>query len=97
MKEENTEIRRIIQEQMGERFVKELKGKTIDKGSKAELIEVELINDPDKVAHYIKVKDSSTDRIYYLRTPPTIMSADESWAWGFGIDVGEIRNIKQES
>ena len=87
MNEKNIEVRRCIQEKLGERFVTLLKGKTINKGTRGELIEIDLKEDPDKVAHYVKVKDASTAREYYLRTPPTIMTADESIAWTFGLEV----------
>jgi hypothetical protein len=87
MDEKNIEVRRCIQEKLGERFVKMLKGKTIHNGKWGTLIEIDLKDDPDKVAHYVKVKDSSTKREYYLRTPPTIMDADASVAWTFGLEV----------
>jgi len=57
MAEENTEVRRIIQEQMGERFVKEIKGKLINKGTKAKLYEVDINPDPERIAKYLKVMD----------------------------------------
>jgi len=83
IKETNLEVRRIIQERMGERFVKELKGKKIHKGAYGELLEIDLPNDPDKVARYAHVKDTSTKREYYLRVPPTIADADEAIGWSF--------------
>ncbi len=95
MDESNIEIRRCIQEKLGERFVTLLKGKTIHKGQRGELIEIDLKDDPDKVAHYVKVKDSSTKREYYLRTPPTIMDADESIAWTFGFDKETYKPVKE--
>jgi hypothetical protein len=36
------------------------------------------------VAHYVRIQDSSTERQYYLRVPPTIQSADEAVAWTLG-------------
>ena len=93
MDETNIEIRRCIQEKLGERFVKLLRGKTINKGIRGELIEIDLKDDPDKVAHYVKVKDSSTEREYYLRTPPTIIDADESVAWTFGFESKQYKPI----
>jgi hypothetical protein len=97
LNESNTEVRRIIQECMGERFVKAIGAKTIDKGTKAELVEVELPNDPDKVARYIHVKDPSTARKYYLRVPPTIDKADEAWCWTLGLEVGDLTKLQQET
>ena len=97
MKESNTEVRRIIQERMGERFIKAIGSKVIDRGTKADLVEVQLKDDPDKVARYIHVQDSSTKRKYYLRVPPTIDKADEAWCWGLGLDVSDISKIIKET
>ena len=91
LNQENVEIRRIIQEQMGSSFPQKIGCKLIDKPSKEfkkhnllGLYEVDLPNDPDKIAHYVKVKDHSTNREFYLRTPKDINSADESLSWTFG-------------
>src|SRR3990167_5481143 len=53
--EENAEVRRVIQERMGEDFVKKIKGKVINKGKLGELYEIKLPDDPEKIAHYVKV------------------------------------------
>lgn len=82
---------------MGERFPKLIGSKLIEKGTKCELYEIELPKDPEVKAHYIKVNDTSTKRVYWLRTPPTIMDANESWCWTLGIKVENIRDIKQEA
>ncbi|GHO96910.1 hypothetical protein KSF_069580 [Reticulibacter mediterranei] len=50
------------------------------------MIEVDLGNDPEGVAHYVQVRDASTQRQYYLRVPPSIRRADEAIAWTFGLD-----------
>lgn len=96
MDETNTEVRRVIQELMGERFVKEVGGKVISKSKRGELLEIELPNDPEKIAHYVKVKDASTPRVYYLRTPPDIQDVDESIAWTFSMDVKDYQ-LSQET
>ena len=99
-KEKNTEVRRIIQEKMGSSFPKKIGCKLIDKPSgefkKHNLLglyAVNLPNDPDKVAHYVRVKDHSTKREFYLRTPTNIDDADESLAWTFGKKVNEYNPI----
>ena len=96
MDEMNAEVRRVIQELMGERFVKEVGGKVISKSKRGELLEIELPNDPEKIAHYVKVKDASTPRVYYLRTPPDIQDVDESIAWTFSMDVKDYQ-LSQET
>ncbi|MGH7745555.1 MAG: DUF6745 domain-containing protein [Candidatus Dormibacteria bacterium] len=84
--ENNLEVRRVIQEQMGERFVKEMDAKLIHEDLRGKLLEIELPNDPEKIARYVHVKDSSTDRDYYLRVPPTINRTAEGIAWTFNMD-----------
>jgi hypothetical protein len=88
--ERNVEARRIIQERMGaERFVWELAATYIDGGPQGVLYEVELPDDPDRVARYVQVADPSTGREYFLRVPPTISTAEEAVAWTFGLSSNE--------
>jgi len=94
LKEENTEVRRIIQDRMSD-FVKKVGAKKIHTGKKALLYEIDLKGDPEKIAHYIKVKDSSTPREYHLRVPPTITDADEGVAWTFGLDAGDYKPTQE--
>jgi hypothetical protein len=91
--ERNAEVRRIIQQVLGpERFVELVGGKQIDAGGRGDLIEIKLgRGDPEKVAHYVYVQDSSTEREYYLRVPPSITSADEAIAWTFGLAEAEYQ------
>lgn len=86
LRERNLEVRRAIQERLGhDRFV-ELVGATIlDQSQRGVLVEVDLGRDPERVARYVRVQDSSTNRQYYLRVPPSISSADEAVAWTFGL------------
>ena len=95
IKEPNVEVRRVIQEQMGSLFVEKIGGKVINKSTRGKLIEVKLPNDPERVSRYVKVKDSSTTREYYLRVPPTINSADEGVAWTFGLEIGEYQPVQE--
>lgn len=87
--EKNLETRRIIQERMPD-FAEKIGGKSLEyvKGkSQYELFEIDITPDPEKIAHYLKMKDHSTDRWYYLRTPPTLNTVAESLAWTFSMDV----------
>src|ERR1051326_4095066 len=71
LSEENVEVRRVIQERMGARFVTELGGQVIDTSPRGTLYEVELpADDPERVARYVQVQDASTERQYFLRVPP---------------------------
>ncbi len=86
LNEQNMEIRRVIQERLGnDRFVELVGGQCIDTGKRGRLIAVDLGSDPERVAHYVHVQDSSTPRQYYLRVPPTIRTADRAVAWTFGL------------
>jgi hypothetical protein len=87
---ENVEVRRVMQERMGERFVRELEGTVMDTGPRGTLYEVRLPeNDPDKAARYVQVQDASTPRQYFLRVPPTVQTAAEAVSWSFQVSVEE--------
>ena len=88
LNESNVEMRRVIQERMGGRFVSELRGVVLDSGPRGTLYEVELPkDDPERVARYVQVQDTSTARQYFVRVPPTIRTAAEAVAWSFGLAV----------
>jgi hypothetical protein len=91
----NVETRRLIQERMGARFVDEIGGRFIDAGAQGVLYEVELPEDPERVARYVQVLDPSTGREYYLRVPPTIATAEAAVAWTFGLDSREYRPAQE--
>jgi hypothetical protein len=84
----NTEVRRLIQERMGQRFIWELGGRVINTGPRGTLYEVCLSTyTPKQVARYVQVQDASSEREYFLRVPPTIQTAAEAVAWSFGLSV----------
>jgi hypothetical protein len=86
--EPNVEVRRVIQERMGGRFVPELGGVVIDSGPRGTLYEVRLpADDPERVARYVQVQDAAPRRQYFVRVPPTIQTAAEAVAWTFGVSV----------
>lgn len=88
--EPNVEVRRVMQERMGERFLRELGGQVIDRGPHGTLYEVRLPeDDPEGVARYVQVQDTSTARQYFLRVPPTMQTAAEAVAWSFQLAAEE--------
>jgi hypothetical protein len=91
----NAEVRRVIQERMGERFMPEVGGKYIDGGPHGVLYEVALPEDPERVARYVQVQDTSSSRYYFLRVPPTIQTAAEAVAWSFGLSIEEYDPIQE--
>jgi RNA polymerase-interacting CarD/CdnL/TRCF family regulator len=93
VQEPNVEVRRAIQERLGyERFIEMMGGRQIDANRRGKLMEIDLGSDfRERVAHYVQVQDSSTERQYYLRVPPSITSADEAIAWTFGLDARDYQ------
>ncbi len=94
--EPNVEARRVMQELLGtERFIALMEGTCIDHGIYGDLFEVPLGDDPEGVAHYVRVKDASTERIYYLRVPRWIRLADEAVAWTFNLSANAYQPIQE--
>ena len=52
-------------------------------------------NDPERIARYIKVRDHSSDREYFIRVKPTIDDADEALAWTFGMEKDEYTPFQE--
>jgi uncharacterized protein DUF6745 len=88
-REQDLEVRRVMQERMGERFVPALGGNIIDTGTCGVLYEVELRRDPDRVARFIHLRDVSTQREYHLRVPLSVATVAEGVAWTFGMSADE--------
>ncbi len=88
LNEPDLEVRRIIWERMGNRFVSELDD-VIESGPRGVLYEVVLPSGPERRARYVQVQDASTARQYFLRVPPTIQTAAEAVAWSFQLAVEE--------
>jgi hypothetical protein len=91
----NIEIRRVIQEMMGDQFIWEIGAKFIHSGPRGVLYEVQLPNDPERVARYVQVHDASTMRVYYLRVPPKTPTADDAVAWTFGLTANEYGPLQE--
>jgi hypothetical protein len=83
----NMEVRRVIQERLGEQFMTQVGGMVIDTGPRGTLYEVPLPGNRERTARYVQVQDASTPRQYFLRVPPTIQTAAEAVAWSFGLSV----------
>lgn len=82
VQEKNLDVRRAFQERLGsERFVELVEGVSIDHGSHGTLIEITLEQEPERVVHYVQVKEPATPHPVFLRVPPSIMRVDEAVAW----------------
>jgi len=90
MNEHDLEVRRVIQERMPN-FVETVGAQVLDTGERGTLVAVDLGMDPEGVAHYVHMRDSSTEREYYLRVPPEIMRANQAVAWTFGLTEEEYQ------
>jgi hypothetical protein len=91
----NAEVRRIVQERMGERFLWEVGARFVAGGARGILYEVELPGEHERIARYVQVHDASSERVYYLRVPPTVSTAEEAVAWTFGLDAMEYRPARE--
>ena len=94
LNEKNMEVKRIIQDRMPD-FPQTIGGKSVKTDALGELLQVDLENDPEKTARYVKMKDTSTDRIYYLRVPPKIKTPTEGIAWSFGMKAEKYKPTLQ--
>lgn len=88
----NVEQLRVVLDEIGMEYVLDnLHAKRIDRSDYGELYEVDLhpageaqrVNSEEMIAKYCKVKDSSSDRVYFNRVPPTIYHVLEALAWRF--------------
>ena len=91
----NAEVRRIVQERMGERFLWGVGARFVAGGPRGILYEVELPGERERVARYVQVRDGSSERVYYLRVPPTIETAEEAVAWTFGLNTDEYHPAQE--
>jgi hypothetical protein len=95
MKCKNAEIRRHLLMEYGyEKFVQELKGVVVHKADDSELIKLRWNKDEEPLK-LVKVKDSTTGRIYIIRVPKNVKSCREAVAWTFGMGKEEYHPIKE--
>ena len=88
----NVEVRRVIQERMGERFVGEIGGVLVHASAFGQLYAVTLpADDPEREARYVHVHDATTPRHYFLQVPPSMQTADEAVAWTFRLTFETYR------
>jgi hypothetical protein len=96
LREQNVEVRRVMQERMGERFMSKLGGRVLDSSPRGTLYEVRLPRGhPERVACYVQVQDATTPRQYFLRVPPTIRTAAEAVAWTFQVAGDDYRPAQE--
>ncbi|MBD3352497.1 MAG: hypothetical protein GF364_13495 [Candidatus Lokiarchaeota archaeon] len=85
----NVEIRRILIEEYGiSRFIHETDADIIHEDGESQLIRIPLDSFTEPLV-FVKVKDSSTDRIYFLQVPPDMKTCKQAIAWTFGLSEEE--------
>jgi hypothetical protein len=91
----NAEIRRFLFQRYGhERFVKELNTRLIHKDGENELLLIPWRKDEEPIT-LVKVKDSTTGKVYLLRVPPSMRTCREAVAWTFGMATEEYEPEKE--
>lgn len=89
----NAEIRsRLLQQYGYEKLVKEVQGQVVSNDGESRLIDVMAGNER---LRFVKVRDSTTKKVYVLRVPPFVKNCREAIAWTFGLSVEEYNPIKE--
>ena len=87
LKEENQEIKRCLVEKVGyDKFLEWFKPATIDTWVDYKLHHIFEQVDGEEL-RLLQMKDTSTERIYFLRVPPTVKTCREAVAWSFQLDA----------
>jgi len=87
LKEENQEIKRCLVEKVGyDKFMEWFKPATIDTWADYKLHRIFEQVDGEEL-RLLQMKDTSTERIYFLRVPPTVKTCREAVAWSFQLDA----------
>jgi hypothetical protein len=95
LKCENLEIKQTLLRRYGyEKFVRDLRGIKVQEDKFGELVKLNFKG--EETMKFVKVKDSSTDRIYVIRVPSEIKTCREGVAWTFGLRTSEY-NPKKET
>jgi hypothetical protein len=96
MAESNMERRRAILDRIGwDRVLRDLKATVIMTDDTGELLELQLHDDNGRAARFLRVKDSSTDRAYVIRTHPTVKSCREGLARSFQVKPSDYHMAKE--
>jgi hypothetical protein len=109
LKERNAEVRRVMMERLGvERFVQESHATVLDRcpEHQAELLTIDLPNDPEKKLTALKLVDFSPKpsdgdvgdvayKTYIVRVPPNFTRALDALAWSYDMKPEEYVLTKQ--
>jgi hypothetical protein len=94
--ERNAEVRRVMVDQMGERFFREADAQVLDSdtdggGQKRRLLRIDLNDDEPVIT--CEVQCPSTGHMHYLRVPPNITNCADAIAWTFDLPTDEYRTL----
>jgi len=88
LQEPNAEVRRALIERYGQdRFFLDAGAEVLDHDRKhgAELISINLPDDPERRMVALKLRCPSTSAVYIVRVPPHYLKAREALAWSYGL------------
>ncbi|MFI9150069.1 DUF6745 domain-containing protein [Streptomyces sp. NPDC053367] len=97
--EENAELRRVMLEHYGyERYLEDSGARPVHQDETGTLWRITLVGDEPVVM--VEVVNSTpepdgTHRTYWLRVPPTTMTAREGVAWTFGLDAAAYAPLRE--
>jgi len=82
-----------------DRFVLDSKAKVVDANEQhgAELVSIDLPEDPDRYLRALKLRCPSTNAVYVVRVPPEMVTAQQALAWTAGLENAEDYMLAAES
>ena len=87
LKEQNQEVKRVLVEKVGyDKFMEWFKPSTIDTWNDYKLHHIFEQVDGEEL-RLLQMKDTSTERIYFLRVPLTVKTCRDAVAWSFQLDA----------
>jgi hypothetical protein len=92
LNERNAEIRRVMIERYGiDRFITDSDAKILDaeEAHGAELVSINLPNDPDEKIVALKLRCPSTSACYVVRVPPDMERAKQALAWTANVEESD--------
>jgi hypothetical protein len=100
LNENNQEVRRVMLERYGwDRVLADFEATEINTDRFGTLYQTDklgtYLEGEDAIAKFVKVRDPSTDRVYALRVPPTIETAQAAVAWTFDTDPVDYQPTKE--
>jgi hypothetical protein len=95
LKETNQENKRVLIERIGyETFLSWINSTVLHEWGDYKLIHSKELVDQEEL-YLLKCKDTSTERVYFLRVPPTVKNCKEAVAWTFSLNENSYSPEKE--